>query len=77
MCMYLFLYLVPLTSCSRRSVLIEDGILELRVKAILSDSEVECEVMNAGTLGNKKGVNLPGQKITLPAISDKDKQDLM
>lgn len=59
------------------AVLIEDGILELRVVKILSDTEVECRVMNNGTLGNKKGVNLPGQVITLPAISEKDKLDLM
>jgi pyruvate kinase len=67
-------------SCSlscRCSVLIEDGILELRVVKVLSDTDVECEVANAATLGNKKNVNLPGQKITLPAISDKDKSDLM
>lgn len=59
------------------SILIEDGILELRVLQVLSGTDVECEVVNAATLGNKKNVNLPGQKITLPAISDKDKQDLM
>jgi pyruvate kinase len=59
------------------SVLIEDGILELRVIKVLSGTDVECEVANAATLGNKKNVNLPGQKITLPAISEKDKSDLM
>ena len=58
-------------------MLIEDGIMELKVVNILSDTDVECLVMNNGTFGNKKGVNLPGQTITLPAISEKDKQDLM
>lgn len=58
------------------SVLIEDGIMELRVTKILSDTEVQCEVLNNGGFGNKKGVNLPGQVITLPAISNKDKSDL-
>jgi pyruvate kinase len=59
------------------SVLIEDGIMELRVTKILSDTDVQCEVLNNGSFGNKKGVNLPGQVITLPAISDKDKADLL
>lgn len=59
------------------SVLIEDGIMELRVKKVISDTDVECEVLNNGLFGNKKGVNLPGQVVTLPAISDKDKSDLL
>ena len=59
------------------SVLIEDGVIELKVTKIISDKEVLCEVMNSGVFGNKKNVNLPGQQITLPAISDKDKEDLM
>ena len=58
-------------------VLIEDGIMELRVVKVLSDTQVECEVLNHGSFGNRKGVNLPGQVITLPAISEKDKADLL
>ena len=59
------------------SVLIEDGIMELRVTKVLSETDVECEVLNNGNFGNKKGVNLPGQVVTLPAISEKDKSDLL
>lgn len=58
------------------TVLLDDGLLELTVTEI-KGGDVICKVMNTGELGNKKGVNLPGVKVALPAISDKDKGDLI
>lgn len=55
-------------------ILLDDGAIGLNVEEI-KGSEIICRIMNSGTLGNKKGVNIPGAKLTLPAMSEKDKQD--
>lgn len=57
-------------------VLLDDGLLELKVTAI-DGQDVVCEVLNNGELGNKKGVNLPGVSVNLPALSEKDRADLV
>jgi pyruvate kinase len=55
--------------------LLDDGAIEVIVEKA-DGLKLHCRVANSGTLGNKKGVNMPGTKVLLPAISDKDKADL-
>ncbi|MGY5450515.1 pyruvate kinase PykF [Agarivorans sp. MS3-6] len=57
-------------------ILVDDGLIEMEVIAV-SDDEVKCTVLNNGDLGENKGVNLPGVIVQLPALSAKDKGDLV
>ncbi|MCO6548455.1 MAG: pyruvate kinase [Gilliamella sp.] len=57
-------------------VLVDDGLIAMDVKEIKSN-EVICTVLNNGELGENKGINLPGVSIKLPALAEKDKNDLI
>ena len=56
-------------------ILLSDGLIELRVEKT-TRSEVICQVVNGGVLGEHKGINLPGVKLHVPAITEKDRVDL-
>ncbi|MBQ2022918.1 MAG: pyruvate kinase [Lachnospiraceae bacterium] len=56
-------------------ILIDDGLIELHVKYV-DGPKIYCTVINGGELGERKGVNVPGVKIKLPALTDKDKEDI-
>jgi pyruvate kinase len=56
-------------------VLLSDGLIELRVEKIRGQ-EVICRVVNGGLLGEHKGINLPGVKLRVPALTPKDREDL-
>lgn len=56
-------------------VLLADGLIELRVLRVRG-SDVECEVVNGGVLGEHKGINLPGIALSIPAFTEKDREDL-
>ncbi len=58
------------------SILIDDGLIELKVKKVVNDTDLLCIVKNAGVVKNHKGVNVPGVKINLPAITEKDQKDI-
>src|SRR5829696_6808952 len=57
-------------------ILIDDGKLEVQVKKILKNFDVQVEVTMGGKISSKKGINLPDTKISLPALTDKDLIDL-
>jgi len=56
-------------------ILLDDGNLELKVVRA-SGQEVECIVVHGGPLKSNKGMNLPGVKLSTPALTEKDKRDL-
>jgi pyruvate kinase len=57
-------------------LLIDDGKLALRVIDVVDGTDVVCEVLEGGLLSNNKGINVPGAAMSVPALSDKDKDDL-
>ena len=58
------------------TILIDDGKIELEVVRI-DGKDVVCKIMNGGELGNRKSINIPGTHINLPALKEKDIQDLI
>lgn len=54
------------------TVLLDDGNLELEVLGV-ADTEVTCRVIVGGILKDKKGMNLPGVKVTAPSLTEKDR----
>ena len=56
-------------------ILIDDGLLELHVREV-NGTDIVCRIENGGELGEKKGVNVPGVRVKLPALTDKDKEDI-
>jgi pyruvate kinase len=57
------------------TVLIDNGQIEMRVLA-KNGNKVECEVLTPGTLGSRRHINLPGVKVSLPALTEKDLRDV-
>ena len=56
-------------------ILIDDGLIELHVREV-NGTDIVCRIENGVELGEKKGVNVPGGRVKLPALTDKDKEDI-
>ncbi|ADK79219.1 pyruvate kinase [Sediminispirochaeta smaragdinae] len=56
-------------------IFIADGVIDLEVLAV-SGPDIRCLIRNGGMLGSKKNVNVPGVKVGLPAITEKDREDI-
>lgn len=56
-------------------ILIDDGLIELHVREV-NGTDIVCRIENGGELGEKKGINVPGVRVKLPALTDKDKEDI-
>jgi len=58
------------------TILIDDGLIELTVEEIRGE-EIICRVVNGGFVSNHKGVNVPGAVLSMPYISDVDREDIL
>ena len=57
-------------------ILIDDGLVELKILEIIDGTDIKCAAVNNGILKNHKGVNVPNVKINLPAVTEKDIEDI-
>ena len=56
-------------------ILIDDGLIDLEVQKT-TPTDILCTVINGGTISANKGVNVPGAKLSMPFMSDRDKADI-
>ncbi len=56
-------------------ILVDDGLIELSVLSA-DEKEIRCTILNGGTLSDRKGINVPGVKLSIPFLSEKDREDI-
>lgn len=56
-------------------ILLDDGLMELRVLGS-DETDVQCQIVHGGLLKEHKGINLPGVAVSVPALTEKDRDDL-
>lgn len=57
-------------------VLIDDGLIEMRVEKV-EHANIVCRVLNGGTVSNNKGINVPDVNLSMPYLSEKDREDIL
>ena len=57
-------------------ILIDDGLIEMIVEE-KTETDIVCKVLNEGPVSNKKGVNVPDTRLSMPYLSEKDKEDII
>ncbi len=58
------------------TIMLDDGLIKLSIKAV-TDTDIVCEVLNSGKIKTKKGVNVPGVHLSMPYLSQKDREDII
>ncbi|MCL2023704.1 MAG: pyruvate kinase [Oscillospiraceae bacterium] len=66
---------LPNDLCVGNKISIDDGLVEFEVMKI-SGNEIHCVAKNSGTIGTRKGVNIPGATLSLPSMTQQDKLDI-
>lgn len=57
-------------------VLIDDGLIEMRVEKV-EQTNIVCRVLNGGAVSNNKGINVPDVNLSMPYLSEKDREDIL
>ncbi|WP_430405090.1 pyruvate kinase [Fluviicola sp.] len=68
--------LMPRDVQAGERILLDDGKLQMEIVSTNGESEIKAKVIHGGILSSKKGVNLPNTKISLPSLTEKDREDL-
>ena len=58
------------------TIMLDDGLIMLRIEK-LTDTDITCTVLNSGKIKTKKGVNVPGVHLSMPYLSQKDREDII
>ncbi len=57
-------------------ILIDDGLVELKVREVVNGEDIRCTVLNSGVIKKHKGINVPGIRINMPPMTEKDRADI-
>ena len=58
------------------TIMLDDGLIMLRIEKV-TDTDITCTVLNSGKIKTKKGVNVPGVHLSMPYLSQKDREDII
>ena len=58
------------------TIMLDDGLIKLSIRAV-NDTDIVCEVLNNGKVKDKKGVNVPGVHLSMPYMSQRDRDDIL
>ncbi len=58
------------------TIMLDDGLIQLKIDEVTA-TDIVCTVMNSGKIKSKKGVNVPGVHLTMPYMSQRDKEDII
>ena len=58
------------------TIMLDDGLIKLRITNV-TDTDIICEVLNSGKIKTKKGVNVPGVHLSMPYLSQRDRDDII
>lgn len=58
------------------TIMLDDGLIMLRIEKV-TDTDIICTVLNSGKIKTKKGVNVPGVHLSMPYLSQKDREDII